>query len=131
MKSAVIKKKVIEELKKTPVVEVACAKTGIGRTAFYEWKKKDPKFAAAVDAAVYDGRDFISDIAEGQLMNMIKMSDYRSIRLWLKTYRAEYRNRLEIEGTLETVREMTPEQVEKSATLIALAKAFTEHHESE
>ena len=72
MKSAKSKKLLIEELKKKPIIEGACAKAGVGRTAFYEWKKKDPKFAKAVELALEFGKDFVSDIAEMQLLNAIK-----------------------------------------------------------
>lgn len=111
MKSNKIKKLLIEELKKKPVIESACQRAGVGRTAFYEWRKKDPKFAQAVNLALRFGRDFICDIAEMQLFNAIKAGDFKSIALLLKTYKPEYRNRLEIDGNItNTPYELTPKQ---------------------
>jgi hypothetical protein len=110
MKSPRVKQLLLEELKKKPVVEVACAKVGVGRTTFYEWKQKDKKFAEAIDMAMRFGKDFISDIAEMQLLNAIKSGDFRAVSMWLKTHRQEYRNRIEVDGTITTIEEMTAEQ---------------------
>ena len=113
MKSARTKKLLIEELKKKPIIEAACAKTGVGRTAFYEWRKKDPDFAKAVELALQFGKDFVSDIAEMQLLNAIKNGDFRAVAIWLKTHKQEYRNRLEIDGVRNIIEELSPEQSER------------------
>lgn len=110
MKSPRLKQLLLEELKKKPVIEAACAKHNVGRTTFYEWKQKDKKFANAVDMAMRFGKDFISDIAEMQLLNAIKSGDFRAVAMWLKTHRQEYRNRIEVDGTITTIEEMTAEQ---------------------
>jgi hypothetical protein len=123
MKSAKVKKDLIEELKKKPVIEASCAKVGVGRTAFYDWKKKDPKFAKAVEMALDFGRDFVSDIAEMQLLNAIKAGDFRAVSLWLKTHKDEYRNRIEVEGAMSVIEELSPEKralVERSLALANL-----------
>jgi hypothetical protein len=122
MKSAAIKKQLIEELKKKPIVEAACAKAGVGRTAFYDWKKKDSKFANAVDLALEFGKDFVSDISEMQLLNAIKSGNFQAVSLWLKTHKPEYRNRVEIEGAMKVIKELSPEQKELVRKAWALAK---------
>ena len=132
MKSAKSKKLLIEELKKKPIIEGACAKAGVGRTAFYEWKKKDPKFAKAVELALEFGKDFVSDIAEMQLLNAIKAGDFRALALWLKTYKKEYRNRVEIDGVMNIIEELSPERkahVKRSLTLAGIA-LHKQNHES-
>jgi len=98
MKSAHTKKLLIEELKKKPSIEAACRTAGIGRTAFYDWKKKDPRFAKAVELALQFGKAFMADIAELQLFNAIKNNDFRAIALYLKTHHPEYGNKVEISG---------------------------------
>ena len=45
----------IEQLKKTPVVQIACEKLAISRASFYRWKVYDPAFAKAVDEAALEG----------------------------------------------------------------------------
>ncbi len=106
---------------KKPVVEAACIKAGVGRTAFYEWKKKDPKFAKAADLALEFGKDFVSDIAEMQLLNAIKSGDFRALALWLKTHKKEYGNRVEIDGVLNIIEELSPEKKEITRRALALA----------
>lgn len=124
MKSPRLKQLLLEELKKKPVIEVACTKIGVGRTTFYEWKQRDKKFSEAVDMAMRFGKDFISDIAEMQLLNAIKAGDFRAVAMWLKTHRQEYRNRIEVDGTITTIEEMTAEQkalVERALRLVDLS----------
>ena len=124
MKSPRIKQLLLDELKKKPVVEAACAKAGVGRTTFYEWKRGDKKFAEAVDEAMSFGKDFVSDIAEMQLLNAIKAGDFRAIALWLKAHRQEYKNRVEVDGTITTIEEMTAEQKALVKRALELADLF-------
>ncbi len=49
------------------IVTEACKRAGIGRTIFYEWKKNDPVFAAAVDEI----QDVALDFVEGKLFERI------------------------------------------------------------
>ena len=39
------KKAIIEQLKKTPIIQVTCEKLGVSRATFYRWKKNDDKFS--------------------------------------------------------------------------------------
>ena len=43
-KTEKIKELVLDQLRKSPIVEAACQKAGITRTTFYRWKKDDPDF---------------------------------------------------------------------------------------
>ena len=58
------KELVIQQLKNTMIVQIACKKAGIGRATFYRWKANDKKFAKAADEAIIEGLLFINDIAE-------------------------------------------------------------------
>jgi len=40
-----LKKLLIEQLKKTPIVQMACEKTGVARSTYYRWKKQNKTFA--------------------------------------------------------------------------------------
>ena len=112
MKKDTGKKAVLEQLIKTPIVEVACSKAGIGKTSFYQWKNDDVEFAKAVNEAMKVGIDFISDIAESQLINLIKNGKFVAVAYWLKHNRAQYRDRMEIGGEVRLTRESTPEEKE-------------------
>lgn len=115
------KKAVLEQLIKTPIVEVACSKAGIGKTSFYQWKNDDVEFAKAVNEAMKVGIDFISDIAESQLINLIKKGDFKAVAYWLKYNRNErYGEKLKISGTIEVREELTEEEFE-------LIERATEH----
>ena len=38
------KELIIKQLKKTPIVQLACEKTGVGRATYYRWRKVDKRF---------------------------------------------------------------------------------------
>lgn len=121
MKKESGKKAVLEQLLKTPIVEVACSKAGIGKTSFYEWKNSDPEFAKAVNEAMKVGIDFISDIAESQLIALIKKGNFNAVAHWLKHNRSErYGEKLQLGGTVGIREELTEEEYE-------LIKTATEH----
>ena len=44
MKTKKDKELILEQLRKTPIVQVACEKTGIARATYYRWRKKDKRF---------------------------------------------------------------------------------------
>jgi hypothetical protein len=111
MKKDTGKKAVLEQLIKTPIVEVACSKAGIGKTSFYQWKNDDPEFAKAVNEAMKVGIDFISDVAESQLITLIKKGNFSAVAYWLKHNRNErYGEKLKINGTVEVREELTEEE---------------------
>ncbi len=103
---------VLEQLLKTPIVQVACAKAEVGRTTFYRWMRKDPKFAEAADEALRGGREFISDVAESQLISLIKKGNFSAVAYWLKHHRATYASKVELTGTLTVREELTEEESE-------------------
>lgn len=102
----------LEQLKKTPIVQIACEKLGIARATFYRWKAEDPAFAEAADAALLEGKLLVNDLAESQLIGAVKDRNLQAVTYWLRHHHKEYRNRLEIEGTVNTIKELSPEQKE-------------------
>lgn len=111
----------LEQLKKTPIVQIACEKIGVGRATFYRWKQEDSEFTKQVDAAIFDGRLMVNDLAESQLIGAVKDRDMRAIMYWLKHHHADYKSRLEIEGTVNTIHELSEEQKALIAKAFALA----------
>ncbi|KXK00128.1 MAG: hypothetical protein UZ19_OD1000176 [Parcubacteria bacterium OLB19] len=72
MKKTKYSKQFLEELKKVPIVQVACEKTGISRNTVYRWKLEDKEFSKAFDEALADGVAFVNDMGESQLLQLIK-----------------------------------------------------------
>lgn len=101
----------IEQLKKAPVIQIACQKTGIGRATFYRWKNSDEKFAKDAEEALTEGSALINDLAESQLLAAIKEQNMTAIIFWLKHHHPNYTTRLELLGHVDHHMEaITPEQ---------------------
>lgn len=120
----------LEQLKKTPIVQIACEKLGIGRATLYRWKEEDTDFAKQVDAAIFDGRLMVNDLAESQLIGAVKDRDMRAIMYWLKHHHSDYKTRIELEATVNTVHELSDEQKELVHRAFLLA-GITQNYEQE
>lgn len=84
------KKALVSQLRKTPIVQFACERTGIGRSTYYDWRKHDLIFARAADRALEAGRFFINDLAESKLIRLIQEDNLTSIIFWLKHNHPKY-----------------------------------------
>ncbi len=105
------KDQLVELLKKTPIVQVACEKTGVGRATFYRWKKEDREFAKVADEALLEGSLLVNDLAESQLMSAIRDKNITAIIFWLKHHHSAYTTRVEVMAHIkQSVEELTPEQ---------------------
>lgn len=93
-KNGETKKLILEQLKKTPIIQITCEKIGISRATFYEWRNKDAKFAKEADKALSAGTALISDAAESQLIAGIKSGNLTSIIFWLKNKHPDYKQRM-------------------------------------
>jgi hypothetical protein len=112
---------ILEQLKKIPIVEIACEKIKISRSTFYRWRE-DPEFAEAADAAMRNGELFINDLSEAQVVSLIKEKNWPAISFWLRAHHPRYAHKLELAGHIEHVqkRRLTPEEkalIEKSLRL--------------
>ena len=124
MKKSKVTNQFLDELKKVPIVQVACEKTGISRNSVYRWRRDDKKFAEEMDIAMTEGVAFVNDMSESQLLTMIKEKSFPAIRFWLQHRNDNYRNKLEV-TTKERVDELTPEQqkvVKQALKLASLTK---------
>ncbi len=116
------KKRFLEELQKTPVVQVACQKTGMGRTTYYRFRKGDKKFAQLADLALQEGRAVVNDLGEAQTISLMKDRDMNAIRFWLTHNEPRYGNKLEITGRfMHSTEKLTPEQSKLLRQAIKLA----------
>ncbi len=118
------KQLLLDNLRQIPLVEVACKKSNISRATFYRWKKEDKEFAKAVEEAMFEGENLITDMSESQLISLIKDRNFQAVQLWLRVHHPKYNPKLEITGNLNIEEEpLTPEQkelVEKSLTLAGI-----------
>jgi hypothetical protein len=109
-----LKDKLIEFLVRTPIVQVACEKIGIGRATYYRWLKIDPDFKSKAENAICIGKGLINDLAESQLISAIKDQNMTAIIFWLKNNHQNYKQKIELSGELMTKnRELTPEEIEQ------------------
>lgn len=127
-RQSIQKIELLEKLKETPVVEVACRKIGIARATFYRWKINDEKFSKEADLALEAGSALVNDMAESQLLTAIKDQNMTAIIFWLKHHHSAYATKVEVTANLKNQNEvLTPEQealVTKALQLASLIPAI-------
>lgn len=127
MKTDKQRKLLLDQLRKTPIVQVACQKLDIHRATFYRWRE-DPAFAEEADRAIAEGAMLINDMAESQLINAIQEKNLSAIQFWLKHHHARYGTRVELSGRVETDAALTAEQeelVRKALKMVGIAPPET------
>jgi hypothetical protein len=112
----------IEQLKKTPIVQMCCEKLGIGRTTYYDWKVNDPVFAKAADDALLAGTLLMNDLAESQLLAAIRDGNLGAVTYWLKHRHPAYANHLQVTAQLKQEYALTPEQEKLVAEALAMMR---------
>lgn len=127
------KELLLEQFRKTPIVQIACEKAGLGRATYYRWRKDQPEFAKEADIAIEDGNRLINDMAESQLLSAIRDKNMTAIIFWLKHHHSTYTTRVEV-TTFNKDHEihLTEEQKElldKAIQMAALVPSKTNEHE--
>lgn len=121
---------VIEELKKTPIIQLVCQRVGIGRATYYRWKKEDLKFARQADEALADGIKLMNDLAESKLLSLIKDGNMTGIIFWLKNRHPAYTTRVEITTNQSERRDVLNEKEQELLTkALAMAKLIPDKQE--
>jgi hypothetical protein len=85
-----LKKAVVVQLRKTPLVQFACEKTGVGRSTYYKWRAEDNIFARVADRAIESSRFLMNDLAESKLLNQIQGDILPAITFWLRHNHPKY-----------------------------------------
>jgi hypothetical protein len=93
MKTNKSKELFLEQLKQTPIIEVACKKTSMARATYYHLRKNDPKFAELADLALSEGKMLINDLGESQLISGMKDGNMTAIIFWLKNNHLSYKQK--------------------------------------
>jgi hypothetical protein len=114
---------VLEYLRATPIVQLAVKQANVGRTTYYSWRKQDAKFAKAADEAAQAGVLMLNDVAEAQLLSLIKDKKFEAIRFWLAHRHPAYAAKLELQGSItHERRELTPAEKKLVRQALRLAK---------
>jgi Mg/Co/Ni transporter MgtE len=104
------KAKLLESLREMPLVEYACKKSAIGRTTYYRWRKEDAAFLRESDEAMRHGIEFINDMSESQLIQLIKEKKMPAIAMWLKNRHPSYGAHRSLHPPSLTPPELTDEE---------------------
>ncbi len=127
MKTSKQKTALVEQLKKTPIVQIAAEKVGVGRATYYRWRKDDKKFGHMADEAILDGSLLINDLAESQLISAVRDKNITALIFWLKHHHPSYTTRVEVMAHLKQSNdELTPEQkslIEQALKMAALSES--------
>lgn len=112
----------IDQLKRTPIIQLACEKSGIARATYYRWTNQDPDFARLASEALLEGAALVNDIAESQLMSAIRDKNLTAIIFWLKHHHPIYATKVEVTARLKADNEvLTAEQEELVTKALKLA----------
>ncbi len=103
-------KVVLEQLRKIPIVQIACERSNIGRSTYYRWRREDAEFKKATDEAMQDGEEMINDLSESQLITLIKEKNFPAIQLWLRQHHPKYRNKVELTTKTTEEEALTPQE---------------------
>lgn len=122
--------KIIEELRKAPIILFVCQKVGISRATIYRWMKEDSVFEKEVETAKQEGTQGINDLAESKLISNIQKGDNTAIIYWLKFNHPKYREsylRLEptIQNQLQTLLKQKGNLFERVLSLVIEGKIST------
>lgn len=128
------KQLLIDQLKRTPIIQIACEKAGVGRATYYRWRKEDEQFAKDADEALEEGSSLVNDMAESQLLSAIRDKNLGAIIFWLKHHHSSYATKVEVTARLKADNEtLTPEQealVTKALKLAGLIPDIKEEVEA-
>ena len=91
-----VKDSFLDELRKIPIVQVACEKSGVSRNSVYRWRKEDEEFSKAMDIALQEGEDLVNDMSESQLLTLIKEKSWSAISFWLRHRNPKYKDKVEV-----------------------------------
>jgi hypothetical protein len=115
------KELLVEQLRKIPIVQIACEKSNVSRSSYYRWKQEDSEFDRQTEEAISNGVAIINDMAESQLISSIKNGNLGGITYWLKHRHKAYSNKIEFEGHIKTSHELNEYQQKLLEKAINLA----------
>ena len=101
----------LEQLRKIPIVQIACERIGVARATYYRWRSEDKAFKDESDQAMRDGELFVNDLSESQVITLIKDKNWPAISFWLRNHHPKYADKLMVEASISRVDEtLSPEE---------------------
>ncbi|PIR51714.1 hypothetical protein COU77_04305 [Candidatus Peregrinibacteria bacterium CG10_big_fil_rev_8_21_14_0_10_49_16] len=105
------KELLLEQMKRTPIIQIACEKIGVSRASYYRWRQADREFCKAADAALQEGVLLVNDMAESQLLSAMRDGNLGAVTYWLKHHHPSYKTKVEMNAFIEHRNApLTPEQ---------------------
>jgi hypothetical protein len=86
------KEKVLGELRRMPIVTVACKRSNISTATYYRWRYEDAQFEDDSDEAIRQGSLIVNDMVESQLLKGINEGVPMLIMYYLNNRHPNYRN---------------------------------------
>lgn len=136
MKSNIIAKRqqkdkeaVVENLKRMPIIEVACNKAGVSRATFYRWKEQDSTFSQTADQAQEEGEALIRDVAVSKIIKGINDDNLTAAMYWLNHRDPRFSNKIEVTTNSKPQEALSPDQqeaVKKALVLTGLVEKESE-----
>jgi predicted DNA binding protein len=110
MKKNKKKEEFLEQLRKIPIVMVACEKTGISRQSVYRWRTEDDQFRKDMEVAMAEGEALVNDMSESQLLSLIRDKNWPAIQFWLTRRNPKFRDRVEVTSIDNREDKLSPAQ---------------------
>lgn len=85
------KDRLLESLRKIPIVEAACRNAGVSRATYYRWLDEDLDFMELAEQALREAVDLVSDKAESNIIAKISVGDMPASKYWLDNRKKEYK----------------------------------------
>jgi hypothetical protein len=102
---------ILEQVRKIPIIQVACEKVGVARATVYRWKDEDEGFRKNLEVALAEGEALINDMGESQLLSLMKEKNWPAISFWLRHRNPRFRERIEVTANIKSPQDqLTPEQ---------------------
>ncbi len=119
----------IGALKETPIIQIACKKAGVGRATYYRWKNEDGSFLKESNEAIKEGIEFINDMSESQVIQLIKEKKMPAIAMWLKNNSARYGASRSIQMPALSAPELTDDEIKLFRKAITLTGTISPYYE--
>lgn len=88
------KERFLEQLRKHPVVEVACRQSSVGRSTVYKWLDEDEEFTESFTMAKTQGKIFMCDMTESLLIKAASEGNMTAIIFFLKNNHPDYADKV-------------------------------------
>lgn len=122
----------MEQLRKVPIVQVACEKVGLSRNSVYRWRNEDESFRKEMETALAEGEALVNDMGESQLLSLIRDKNWSAISFWLRHRNPKFHERLEVTANFQSPQdELTPEQEAVVREALRLASLIPEEKSQE